>query len=63
MLRPLPAENVEPWLTIMFIGVWFLFVRFVWGTVAITQRMLEDRKAKKLAMIARRYKEITPDAR
>jgi hypothetical protein len=63
MLRPLPAENVQPWLTIMFVGVWFLFFAFIWGTVAIIRRMQEDRKAKKSAILARQYSEITPDVR
>ncbi|MFW9867784.1 MAG: hypothetical protein ACFFEN_16950 [Candidatus Thorarchaeota archaeon] len=48
MLRPLPAENVQPGFTLMMIGVWFLFIAFVWGSIAISKQLRADRREKKL---------------
>ncbi|MHA2281431.1 MAG: hypothetical protein ACXAC5_11305 [Promethearchaeota archaeon] len=55
MLRPLPAENIQPGYTIMIIGVWFLFVAFVWAVIAISRQLLKDRKEKKLLLLGDQY--------
>ena len=46
MLRRLPAENVQPGLTIMFLGVWFLVVGVIWAFYAITKQFRLDHKEK-----------------
>jgi hypothetical protein len=48
MLRPLPAENIQPGYTLMLIGVWFLFVAFLWGIYAITKQIRADRRERRL---------------
>jgi hypothetical protein len=47
MLRRLPAENVQPGLTIMFLGVWFLVIGVIWAIYAIIKQFRFDQKEKK----------------
>jgi hypothetical protein len=57
MLRRVDTA-VQPGLTIMFVGVWFLFVAFIWGVIAITKRLLEDRREKKLLLLGDQYENL-----
>ena len=54
MLRPYDTAT-QPWYTIMLIGVWILFVAFVWGVIAITKRILEDRREQKALLLGNLY--------
>ncbi|MFW9894992.1 MAG: hypothetical protein ACFFD7_04230 [Candidatus Thorarchaeota archaeon] len=62
MLRPLPAENVQPGLTIMFTGVWFLIISVIWAIIAITKKYRRELSEKKLSklLILERAQEIKP---
>ncbi|MFW9824944.1 MAG: hypothetical protein ACFFE4_18530 [Candidatus Thorarchaeota archaeon] len=57
MLRRVDTA-IQPGYTIMLLGVWFLFVAFVWGVVAITKRLLQERKEKKLLLIGDQYEKL-----
>jgi hypothetical protein len=54
MLRPYDTAT-QPWYTIMLVGVWILFIAFVWGVIAIAKRLLEDRREKKLLLLADQF--------
>jgi hypothetical protein len=41
----------QPWYTIMLVGVWILFIAFIWGVIAIAKRLFDDRKEKKLLLL------------
>jgi len=56
MLRPYDTAT-QPWYTIMLIGVWLLFIAFVWGVIAITKRLLEDRKESKMLLLGNQYEQ------
>jgi len=57
MLRRVDTA-IQPWYTIMLIGVWILFIAFVWGVIAITKQLLEDRREKKLLILGDPYKDV-----
>jgi hypothetical protein len=46
MLRPLPAENTQPWATLMFTGVWVLVVGVTWAIFAIIKQFRRDKREK-----------------
>lgn len=49
---------IHPWYAIMLIGVWLLFIAFVWGVIAITKRLLDDRKENKLLLLGNKYEKL-----
>jgi hypothetical protein len=49
---------IQPGYTIMIIGVWLLFIAFVWGVIAIAKRLLDDRKEKKLLLLGQKYEKL-----
>lgn len=57
MLRRVDTA-IEPWYTIMLIGVWILFIAFVWGVIAIARQLLEDRRENKLLILGDPYKDV-----
>jgi len=57
MLRRVDTA-IQPWYTIMLIGVWILFIAFVWGVIAISRQLLEDRREKKLLILGDPYKDV-----
>jgi hypothetical protein len=57
MLRRVDTA-IQPGYTIMLIGVWLLFIAFVWGVVAITKKLLDDRKARKMLLLGDQYEKV-----
>ena len=52
-------DAIHPWYAIMLIGVWLLFIAFVWGVIAITKRLLDDRKAQKMLLLGDKYEKLS----